>query len=150
MFDIITIGGATRDVFFKTNEGKIISDKNIPSGRLLGFEYGAKIVPDETYFSYGGGGMNTAVCFAKLGLKVAAKVNIGSEGTGSLIHKILKEKKVNTGFVGRDKKLHTALSIIVSDNGDRTMFLYRGANDGLKIPNWSNLSKTKWIYLTSL
>jgi len=150
MFDIITIGGATRDVFFKTNEGKIISDKNIPSGRMLGFEYGAKIVPDDTYFSYGGGGMNTAVSFAKLGLKVAAKVNIGSEGTGSLIHKILKEKKVNTGLVARDKNLHTALSIIISDDGDRTMFLYRGANDNLEIKNWSVLKNTGWLYISSL
>lgn len=147
MFDVITVGGATRDVFFKTDKGKIVASN---SKKLLAFEYGAKIVPEDAYFSYGGGGMNTAVSFAKLGLKVAAKVNIGSEGTGSLVHKTFKERKVNTSLIERDKKLHTALSIIISDNGDHTMFLYRGANDDLKIKNWSELKKIRWLYISSL
>ncbi|PIZ00508.1 hypothetical protein COY62_02270 [bacterium (Candidatus Howlettbacteria) CG_4_10_14_0_8_um_filter_40_9] len=150
MFDIITIGGATRDVFFKTNEGKVLADKKCVSGRMLAFEYGAKIVPEDSYFSYGGGGMNTAVSFAKLGLKVAAKINIGAEGTGSLIHKELAKKGVNTSLVVRDKKNHTALSIIISEDGDHTMFLYRGANDDLKIKDWSKLKDTKWLYVSSL
>lgn len=167
MFDVITIGGATRDVFFKTDEGVILSPSSLPttlklrgikklggtssnSGKLLAFEYGAKIVPEDAYFSYGGGGMNTAVSFAKLGLNVAAKINIGAEGTGSLIHKILKANKVNITLVERDQKSHTALSVIVSSNSDHTMFLYRGANDDLKVKDWSKLKNTKWLYVSSL
>lgn len=149
MFDVITIGGATRDVFFSTKEGKIIKDRKSLSGKLLAFEYGAKIVPEDAYFSYGGGGMNAAVSFAKLGLKVAAKINIGSEGTGSLINRILEKKGVDISLISRDKKLHTALSIIVTDKGDHTMFLYRGSNDSLK-PNLNGLKDTRWMYISSL
>lgn len=150
MFDVISIGGATRDVFFTTEEGKVVNDKRSLSGKMLAFEYGAKIVPEGSYFSYGGGAANTSSCFAKLGLRTGVKINIGSEGTGSLIHKALREKGVNTLLVERDKELHTALSIIISDNGDHTMFLYRGANNNLKIKKWNRLRRTKWLYVSSL
>lgn len=150
MFDVISIGGATRDVFFTTKEGKIINDKKSLSGKMLAFEYGAKIVPEGSYFSYGGGAANTSSCFAKMGLKTGIKINIGSEGTGSLIYKTLEEKGVNTMLVERDKELHTALSIIISNNGDHTMFLYRGANDNLQIKKWSKIRRTKWFYVSSL
>ncbi len=149
MFDVITIGGATRDVFFKTSEGKIL-DGPRPNQKFLAFEYGAKIVPEETHFDYGGGGANTAVSFARLGLKVATTLNIGKEGTGSLINEKLKKEGVNISLISRDPKLHTALSIIVSLKGDHSMFLYRGANNNLNIKNWDKLKDTKWIYLTSL
>ena len=150
MFDVITIGGATRDVFFTTDEGKIIKDKESLSGKMLAFEYGAKIVPKGSYFSYGGGAANTSSCFAKMGLKVGVKINIGKEGTGSLINKTLRDNGVNTLLVERDDVLHTALSLIISNNGDHTMFLYRGANDNLQIKKWGKIKKTKWLYVSSL
>lgn len=149
MFDVITIGGATRDVFFKTSEGKII-DGPKPNQRFLAFEYGIKIVPEETHFDYGGGGANTAVSFARLGLKVATILNIGKEGTGSLVHEKLRKEGVFASFITRDPKLHTALSIIITMKGDHTMFLYRGANDNLIVKNWDKLKESKWLYLASL
>ncbi len=152
MYDVITIGGAARDVFFRISEGKVISTpKNPTQQKLLAFEYGAKIVPDEVYFSSGGGGVNSAVSFGRLNLKVACCINIGKEGTGDVLLKNLKKNKVETQFVKRDSKLHTALSVMLSvPSGEKVVFRCMGADRNLNIKNWNKISKTKWFYVTSL
>lgn len=151
MFDVITIGGATRDIFFKTKAGKVISTPQNPKeAALLAFEYGAKIIPEEAYFSYGGGGANSAISFGRLGLKVAAYLNIGEEGTGDLVLENLKKAKVSTSLVSRDPRLHTGLSFILSSpSGERVIFTYHGANTNLGVTE-KKLTQTKWLYTTSL
>jgi len=42
--DVITIGGATRDVFFKTDKDWVLKTKDPKKGRLLCLEYGAKLI----------------------------------------------------------------------------------------------------------
>ncbi len=150
MLDVITIGSVSRDVFFLTREGRVIDDTVIPGKKFLAFEYGSKIIPENSLFTYGGAGANTAISFSLLGLKTATVVNIGSEGTGDLVLGDLKKAGVNCKFVNRDKNNHTALSIIIDVPGeDHIMFLHRGSNDYINIKNWKKL-KSKWIYLSSL
>lgn len=150
MFDCITIGGASRDVFFMTSKGKVINSPHTQSKKLLAFEYGSKIIPESTEFSYGGGGANIAVCLSHLGLDVSALISVGAEGTGSLLIHDLELAGVDTGYVVRNPEYHTAMSMIVGIPGrDHTMFLYRGANNHLAVKDWRDL-KTKWFYLTSL
>lgn len=150
MFDCVTVGGASRDVFFMTSQGKVIGDPNDESKQLIAFGYGSKIIPETTEFTFGGGGANAAVCFSRLGIKVSALVSVGFEGTGNLLVKNLETAGVNSGLVIHNKEHHTALSIIVGIPGkDHTLFLYRGANNYLKVHDWRSI-KTKWFYLTSL
>jgi len=150
-FDVVAIGGATRDVFLRISEGKIICTPENPiAQKLVAFEYGAKIVPKETYFSFGGGGTNAAISCARLGLKTRAVICIGEEGTGDLVLENLEKSKVDTGFVVRDPKLHTALSIMLSvPSGERIVFRSVGADENLKLDKLRNV-KTKWFYVTSL
>lgn len=149
MFDVITIGGVSRDVFFLTHEGRVINDMKRHQ-RLIAFDYGSKIIPDETEFSHGGGGANTAISFARMGLHTAAILNVGVEGTGSLVIRELEEAGVSCKHITRDKDHHTALSMIVSVNGgDHTMFLYRGSNNFINVDDWRTVH-TKWFYIASL
>ncbi|KKT83646.1 MAG: Carbohydrate kinase PfkB, partial [candidate division WWE3 bacterium GW2011_GWC2_44_9] len=46
--------------------------------KLLAFEYGAKIMADKIYYTFGGGGANSAVSFANLGLKTAMVAKVGA------------------------------------------------------------------------
>lgn len=150
MLDVITLGSVSRDVFFLTREGRVIDDLTVPGKKFLAFEYGSKIIPENSLFTYGGAGANTSISFSLLGLKTAAIVNIGSEGTGDLVLRDLKKAGVNCKFVTRDKENHTALSIIIDVPGeDHIMFLHRGSNDYIKIKNWRGI-KSKWMYLSSL
>ncbi|MEI6266423.1 MAG: carbohydrate kinase family protein [bacterium] len=149
MFDIVTIGGASRDVFFMTDKGRVINDL-VHHQKILGFEHGSKVIPNDSKFTYGGGGLNAAVSFVKLGLSVSTLLNIGSEGSGSLIINSLHSYGVDIEHVNRDYVNHTAMSIIISIPGeDHIMFLYRGANDFLKVHDWRPL-RAKWFYVASL
>ena len=133
-----------------TSKGKVVKNPYSPTKKLVAFEYGSKIIPETTEFTYGGGGVNTAACFAHLGLSVSAVVSVGAEGTGSLLVHDMEAIGVNCSFVVRKYECHTALSMIVGIPGkDHTMFLYRGANNHLSVADWRDL-KTKWFYLSSL
>ena len=150
MLDFITIGGATRDIFFKVAEAKKKNGQNKLSESFLLLPYGEKLIAQDTYYTYGGGSANASICLSRLGAKVGAMCNIGAEGTGSLLVSTLKSEKINTDMVSRDPKHHTGLSIfLVGKDNDHTGILERGANDFLSFKE-RNLKRTRWIYLSSL
>jgi sugar/nucleoside kinase (ribokinase family) len=151
MFDIITIGGAARDIFFEIKKIKPVKTTGKFSEEYLKVPYGEKMISDATYYDYGGGAVNSAVAISRLGLKSAVLCNIGKEGSGDLIVKYLECEKVSTSFVRRDPTLHTGLSIlIVGRDGEHTGFLERGASDNLLVERWRPLKKTRWFYVGSL
>jgi len=90
-YDFVTIGGATRDIAFFTDEGVLIRNKENPFNmrqKLLAFEYGAKIRIDEFINLFGGGASNAAVNLVGLGFKTAAIVEVGDDENGRAILKI--------------------------------------------------------------
>jgi len=147
MFDVISIGGASRDVFYKTSEASVLEKDGLS---YLSFPFDTKIIPDEAHFYYGGGALNTAINFSNLGIKAGILASVGKEGTGNIIVSELKKKKVFSKFLYRESDSHTALSFIISNKKDHVVFTYRGANDDLKIKNWKMLKKTDWFYIASL
>jgi len=152
MFDITTIGGAARDITFVTDKGKVIeTPENLTEQSLLAFEYGAKIKSEEVFFNFGGGACNTAMTFSKLGLNAAVNCRVGNDDDGKSIIKNLKESGINIDLIqiNEDKKTGFSLVVVNKNGGDRVIFKYKGASDSLEIRE-KEISKTKWIYLTSL
>ncbi|HEB01400.1 MAG TPA: carbohydrate kinase family protein [Candidatus Portnoybacteria bacterium] len=154
MFDVITIGGATRDIIFITEQGRILKTPQDPTCQeMLAFEHGAKIKSKEIYFTLGGGAANLAIGLARLGLEVAACLNLGQDTDGLSIWGNLEKEKVNTALISQRGSLRTAFSFIVIDekSKEHIIFAYPGVNDNLKIERKKErLGETSWIYLTSL
>ncbi|MCL5291730.1 MAG: carbohydrate kinase family protein [Actinobacteria bacterium] len=148
--DVISIGGATRDIFFRTSKARIIPAPEKHRAQLVAFEYGEKIIPEEVYLTQGGGGHNSATCFARLGLKAAAALSVGDDGSGHRIKALLGQRGVDTSLVRFDAHIATALSVIIVVERDHISFLYRGANDHLEIAEWALLERVRWFYVTSL
>jgi len=153
MYDIITFGSATQDIRLKSKAFKILKDeKDFATGEGICLALGSKIEVEDIAFTSGGGGTNTAVGFAKQGLKTAYCGAIGQDSAGEGIVKELKSFGVDTKLVFVKKEKHTNHSVIVFNEGDdRTILAYRGASELLTkedIP-WNKL-KTKWIYLAPL
>lgn len=150
-FDCVTIGGATRDILFKTDEYSFsLKDQK---ELYMCFPYGQKIIPSETHFCFGGGALNSAISMSRLGLKVSSIINIGNhEASTSLLSKMKSEKVDTKMVITSDKKNdYRGISVFLVDKGkDHTAILYRGTNDKVIIKDWSFINKTKWIYLTSL
>lgn len=150
--NIITIGGATRDITFITDKGRVIeTPENLTEQSLLAFEYGAKIKSEEVYFNFGGGACNTAATFSKLGISAAANCRIGNDDDGKSMIKNLEKLGINTGLIQVDEKRKTGFSLVVVNKkeGDRVIFVYKGASDFLDVRE-EEIKNTEWVYLTSL
>ena len=122
MPNIITIGGAVRDITFLTDEGRVIeTPENLTEQALLGFEYGAKIKSREVYFNFGGGACNTAATFSKPGLKTAVCSRVGNDTDGEFMISNLKKKKINADLIQLDKQKRTGFSlVVVNKNSEKT------------------------------
>ncbi|MBU4493339.1 MAG: carbohydrate kinase family protein [Nanoarchaeota archaeon] len=125
MYDIITVGSATVDVFANT-ESKLIKIKTSSSEEdLIAYPSGSKILIKELRFTTGGGGTNTAVSLARLGHKVAYLGSLGNDENGR--------------------------RILDSIEHDRTILTYKGANNKLKFSSINQKKlKTRWFYFSSM
>ncbi|MEK7510579.1 MAG: carbohydrate kinase family protein [Patescibacteria group bacterium] len=153
MFDVITIGSATRDLFIQSKAFKIIKTPRFRTGRALAVSLGSKCDIEELKFFVGGGAVNTATTFANQGFHAAALCVIGKQGGSEEVLDFLGEKRISSKFVFRDSHDRTAYSLIFTVPGkDRTVLRYEGVTWHLHefpIP-WQELSETKWFYLNHL
>ncbi|MEW6407601.1 MAG: carbohydrate kinase family protein [Patescibacteria group bacterium] len=152
MFDVITFGSATRDVFVYSKNFRILESEEFVTGRAFCFNLGSKIEVDKIIFTTGGGGTNTACGFSRLGLKSAVVSQIGNDPGGQIITEDLKKEKVNNRFLLKSEVFYTAYSIILSIPGsERTILVHRGASENIPYQDipWEKL-KAKWFYITSL
>ncbi|MBU0648565.1 carbohydrate kinase family protein [Patescibacteria group bacterium] len=152
MFDIITIGSATRDVFLQSSAIKIKPSKTSPTGLDECLPLGAKIELKDIIFDTGGGATNAGATFANLGLKTAAICRLGKDLGGLEIGQILKNHGISNKFLQLDDKLGTAYSVILlAGTGQRSILVYRGASQNISLKEipWSQV-KTNWLYVTSL
>lgn len=152
MYDVVTVGSATRDIVIRTRAGKVIATPKDPLiQKVLGFEYGAKILVDRVYDNFGGGGCNVAIGLALLGVRVAARVNLGRDTEGVRIKKRLREAKVSAGLISWDEEEKTDISVVIVDekgDGDHIIFVNKNASHNLSLGQ--KKFKTRWLYVSSL
>jgi sugar/nucleoside kinase (ribokinase family) len=72
MYDVITVGSGTIDVFIYTDRSESIRVKTLNSEEtFISYPLGSKLIINELDFFTGGGGTNSAVCMERMGLNVA-------------------------------------------------------------------------------
>ncbi|HIH31686.1 TPA: carbohydrate kinase family protein [Candidatus Woesearchaeota archaeon] len=148
MFDIITVGSATVDVFIHTDpeQSELFNLHNHPD---ICYRLGSKILVKEVEFFTGGGGSNTAVAFSRLGLKTGFLGRIGDDPNGELIMKDLHKEKVT--FIGYKGGISGYSSILDSVKEDRTIFTFKGCNDDLDLKHIQKyLLDSRWFYFSSM
>lgn len=149
MFDVITIGSATRDNFLR-GKYPLIDSKESPSGKAYALPYGEKLSVDFVHFTIGGNAANASVTFARHGFKTACVAKIGKDLPAKefLLH--LKLGGVSTKLISQTDEKPTAYSVLLlSPEGERTILGYHGASDTFKLEDL-NLKKlkSKWWYLS--
>ena len=153
MYDVITFGSASWDVFLKPKKFQIIGGKKFVRGKGLCLDLGSKIDLEDIFLFSGGGGTNVAATFVKQGFKTAYCGRVGDDIFGKEIIKELKELKIARKFVSKTKLKATNYSVIFNTGTKKikTVLAYRGASGLLEkkdIP-WKKL-KAKWFYLAPL
>lgn len=151
---VITIGSATMDVFVECDEANIVSvcskDKN---SDFMSYPYGSKIDISTFSSNVGGGGINTACSFAKLGFDTSAIFKIGKDIYSEGITDFFKTHNVKLDNVIQREDTSTGFSIIlVSFQGDRTVLAHRGANAQIKEEeiNFEAIKEADLIYIAPL
>ena len=154
MFDIITIGSATMDVFVTCDDANIVSvSAKTKKSEFMSYPYGAKVDITDFASKVGGGGVNTAVNFANLGLKTGAIFKIGDDIYSQGILEFFQKTQVDVSNKIQNANDSTGFSIIlVSFQGDRTVLAHRGANAHIKKSdiNFEAIKNSKLLYIAPL
>ena len=152
MFDVITIGSATRDGFFEGIDFLSVEGKCFVANKGICLPLGSKVRVPEVHFFTGGSATNTAVSFARQGLKTAIVCRVGDDVSGKTIIEEQKKEKIVTQFIQKDCTVPTAYSVIfLTPSGERTILSYKGCAEKLtvkKIP-WKKI-QTSWLCIGSL
>jgi len=151
MFEVITFGSATWDIFLKMGKDQIIKSDKFPSGSGVGFDLGKKIDVEDMYFSFGGGGMNSAATFKKQGFKVAYCGSVGDDIPGLHIISEMERMGIGTNFIQKNEKPTNNSVILITSDIERTVLAYRGASEDLNKEEvlWGDMSPS-WFYLAPL
>jgi ribokinase len=154
MYDVISIGSNTIDVFVYTDRSQSIFIKTKSDEEsFICYPVGAKLLINDLHFFTGGGGTNSAVALSRLGLKVAYIGKVGNDLNGFRILDELKKEKVDfLGPVCHDSRKKTGYSVILDSlEKKRTVLSYKGANNYM---DYSEIDlekvKTKWFYISSM
>lgn len=138
-FDVISIGSSLVDIFL-----------NFPKQKLTP---GEKIDLETMKVFSGGGGTNTAVGFARLGLKAGIVSETGKDNFAYIVLNELQREGVDISMVIQEKLEETGGSVmLVGKDGGRTALVHRGASSMLDpfdiSPFW--ISQTRWVHLSNI
>lgn len=147
MFDIVTVGSATVDIFLRSSRFKI-GDRGHEFLTLAG----GKVEVEEKLMATGGGGTNTAVGFSRLGLSCASVARFGDDWAGEWLEKDLASETFDKRYLKKIEGEETDFSVILlSSTGERIILVHRGKSkiDETIFP-FEILASTRWLYLASL
>lgn len=145
MFDLISIGDATIDIFVQIHDAEVKCNLN-KTDCMLCIEYGDKISVDKLTHLVAGNAANNAVGGSRLKLKSAIYVNVGSDTSGKQIAGKLKEERVNTRYITVNQGMESNLSVVINFQSERTILVYHQMWK-YKLPD---LEATRWVYFTSV
>lgn len=149
---IVTMGSAMRDIFIECASHSVVPEQ-ISCGPCIAIEEGKKITIDTLSYEVGGGALNTAIAFERLGFEAYPVVKIGLDAEGNDLIAKLQREGVKTNYVIRDSTHPTGTSFIIpSPSGNRAVLVSRGASSMLTqtdIP-YDAIKKSAGLYIASL
>lgn len=146
MYDFISIGDSTLDVFLMISEATVACQLK-KEQCLLCFEYAEKIPVDEVIKVNGAGNAsNAAVGASRLGLKSAIVSVLGNDEIGKDILLGWKKERVSAKYVQIDQKSETNYSTVLNFQSERTILVHAEK----RVYRLPKLDGTHWIYYTSL
>ena len=147
----LTIGGATQDIFFTTQDGNIKRLSRDHQDYLM-IPEGAKLIMDDAHLATGGGATNAAAALTMLDIDTDVCCKVGNDTTKQFVINDLKSRGIGCDTIQTTDETQTALSCIIpSPTGDRTIFVYRGANAYFTPDDLPNaIQQYDGTYITSL
>lgn len=151
MYDVVTFGQATLDVYLMSKKFTIVRDSRFITGYVECFAFGTKIELDDILFEVGGGATNTAVTFSRQGLATSIVSKIGSDYAAEEILSSLKRHGISTQHLVLANGRSGYDTIFLGPRGERTILVYRGVAPTLTVKEvpWHRI-RSRWLYVSSL
>lgn len=153
MARMVSIGAGLQDIYLVDHDDFVAT--SIGASNFFGkIEVGSKVDIDRLLYRVGGGGVNSAITFARHGHEAVFMGNIGRDSAGSAIVKELNREGVDTSYIQMLGRKTTGTSVVFLDtkSGERTIFTCRGASE--QFGNFSeedlDLIQPDWLYVTTL
>lgn len=153
MARMVSLGAALQDIYLIDHDDlkpTKVGDEAI-FGKVL---VGSKVDIDRLSYAVGGGGLNSAITFARHGHEAILIANIAHDPAGEAIIRRIDNENIDSSYLGFAKHKATGSSVVLLDSGsgERTILTYRGASD--KFDNFSEddleLLQPDWLYVTTL
>ncbi len=149
-FDTVSIGSATLDIVLRSSQ---FLPHDVSGTQLLCEVYGGKTDVEDGVLTSGGSATNTAVAFARQGLKSTLVTEVGQDAAAQIIFDDLSRELVDTSYCVEEPAEHTAISVILTaDDASRSALTYRGAAHMLTSSDidWDMIAQCGWIHIGSL
>lgn len=153
MARILSLGAALNDIYLIDHDDLAPTEIGEESifGKIL---VGSKVDIDKLSYEVGGGGVNSAIAFARHGHEATLMANIAHDTAGDAILSRLDTEGVDTSYVKYIERGATGASVILLDSkkGERTILTCRGAST--KFDNFDakdlDIIQPDWMYVTTL
>lgn len=146
MFDCVSIGDATMDVFLTLHEAEVLCKKDDKDCEIC-LKYGEKIPVDSLHKAIGGNAINNAVGLSRLGIKTALFSVHGDDEIGGVIDKTLLDEGIDSSLVIRQENTVSRYSTIINFKGERTILEY---NVPHRYHMLHDFPATAWVYVSSV
>lgn len=153
MARMVSLGAALQDIYLIDHDDLVpttIGDAAI-FGKVL---VGSKVDIDRISYEVGGGGVNSAISFARHGHEAIFMGNLSRDPAGAAIIKTLNREGVDNSYVNFLERKSTGTSVVLLDSksGERTILTYRGASEQFGNFNEKDLDliQPDWLYVTTL
>ncbi|MBR3122099.1 carbohydrate kinase family protein [Candidatus Saccharibacteria bacterium] len=153
MARIVSLGSALQDIYLVDRDDLVSTQigESAIFGEVL---VGSKVDIDRISYEVGGGGINSAISFARHGHEAIFMGNIAHDSAGAAIIKVLDREGIDSSYLNFLERKTTGTSVILLDakSGERTILTCRGASE--QFGNFSEkdleLVQPDWLYVTTL
>jgi len=153
MARIVSLGSALQDIYLVDRDD--LASTQIGESAIFGeVLVGSKVDIDRISYEVGGGGINSAISFARHGHEAIFMGNIAHDSAGAAIIKVLDREGIDSSYLNFLERKTTGTSVILLDakSGERTILTCRGASE--QFGNFSEkdleLVQPDWLYVTTL
>ena len=153
MARIVSLGSALQDIYLVDHDDLIPT--NIGNEAIFGkVLVGSKVDIDKISYEVGGGGINSAITFARHGHEAIFMGNVAQDSAGAAIFKVLSQEGVDSSYISLLSRKMTGTSVVLLDmkSGERTILTYRGASEQFGNLSEKDLDSIQpdWLYVTTL
>ncbi|MBR3172320.1 carbohydrate kinase family protein [Candidatus Saccharibacteria bacterium] len=153
MARIVSLGSALQDIYLIDHDDLVPTEigEEAIFGKVL---VGSKVDIDRISYEVGGGGVNSAITFARHDHEAIFMGNIARDPAGSAITRALAREGIDDSYVNFLERKPTGTSVVLLDmkSGERTILTCRGASEqfGNFSENDLELIQPDWLYVTTL